>query len=71
MTKITVDNFELSEEYVERLLAQLNNKKINKREDLQRYLRKYTYRDDTARKCHLLISPNEKQESFALPYETN
>lgn len=71
MTKITVDNFELSEEYIERLLAQLKNKKINKREDLQRYLRKYTYMDDTARKCHLLISPNEKQESFALPYETS
>lgn len=71
MTKVTVDNFELTEEYVNRLLAQLKEGKVNKREDLQRYLRKYTYMDDPARKCHLLISPNEKQESFALPYESN
>ena len=71
MTKVTVENFELSEEYVNRLLAQLKNKQINNREDLQRYLSKYTYMDDASRKCHLLISPNEKQESFALPYEPN
>lgn len=71
MTKVIVDNFELSEDYVNRLLTQLKNKKISKREDLQRYLSKYTYMDDTARKCHLLISPTEKQESFALPYESN
>lgn len=71
MTKVIVDSFELNEEYINRLLRQLKKEKINNREDLQRYLRKYSYMDDTARKCHLLISPNEKQESFALPYESN
>lgn len=71
MSKVIVDNFELSEEYVNRLLAQLKDERVNKPEDLQRYLRKYTYMDDAARQCHLLISPNEKQESFALPYESN
>lgn len=69
MSKIVVDNFELSEEYVERLLLQLKEERVNKREDLQKYLRKYTYMNDTGRKCHLLISPSEKQQSFALPYE--
>lgn len=71
MTKVIVDSFELNEEYINRLLRQLKKEKINNREDLQRYLRKYSYMDDTARKCHLLISPNEKRESFALPYESN
>ncbi|HZW68937.1 MAG TPA: hypothetical protein VFF20_10140 [Pseudogracilibacillus sp.] len=69
MAKVVVDNFELSEEYVKRLLAELKEEKIRKPEDLQRYLKKYSYMNDAARKCHLLISPNEKQESFALPYE--
>lgn len=69
MSKVVVDKFELSEEYVKRLLAELKGERITKPEDLQRYLKKYTYMNDAARKCHLLISPNEKQESFALPYE--
>lgn len=69
MTKVVVDDFELSEEYVERLLAQLKDERVRNKEDLQRYLRKYSYMNDTARQCHLLISPSEKQESFALPYK--
>lgn len=69
MAKVVVDNFELSEEHVKRLLAELKEEKITKHEDLQRYLQKYSYLNDAARKCHLLISPSEKQESFALPYE--
>jgi len=69
MSKIIVDGFELSEEYIKRLLAQLKDQRVNKREDLERYLQKYSYMDDAARKCHLLISPSDKKESFALPYE--
>lgn len=69
MTKVMVEDFELSEQYIERLLFQLKGERVRNREDLQRYLRKYTYMNDPARKCHLLISPNEKQASFALAYE--
>ncbi|HLS22551.1 MAG TPA: hypothetical protein VK037_01400 [Pseudogracilibacillus sp.] len=69
MTKVTVDQFVLSDDYIQRLLQELRKEKVRNREDLQRYLRKYTYMDDPGRKCHLLISPSEKQPSFALPYD--
>lgn len=69
MTKVVVGEFELSEEYVKRLLTELKDERVKNAEDLQRYLRKFTYMNDTARQCHLLISPSEKQQSFALPYE--
>lgn len=69
MTKIIIDNFELSDEYINRLLAQLKEERVNSPEDLQRYLKNYTYMKDETRQCHLLISPSEKKESFAFPYE--
>lgn len=69
MTKIVVGNFELREEYVDRLLAQLKSERVNTKEDLKRYLKNYEYMDDPSRKCHLLISPNTKKESFAFPYD--
>lgn len=69
MSKIVVDDFVLTDEYIKRLLAKLKNQGIKTEQDLQKYLKKYTYMNDTARKCHLLISPNDKKESFALPYD--
>lgn len=69
MTKITVGNFELTDEYVKRLLAKLKEERIRNKEDLAKYLRNYEYMDDPARKCHLLISPSPKKESFAFPYD--
>lgn len=69
MEKVVVGNFELSEEYIQRLLAELKNQGIKTESDLQKYLKNYTYMNDTTRKCHLLISPNDKKQSFALPYD--
>jgi len=69
MAKVVVGNFELSDEYIERLLRELKREGVKTEADLQKYLKNYTYLDDPARKCHLLISPNDKKQSFALPYE--
>jgi hypothetical protein len=69
MVKIVVDQFELTAEYTERLFAELKDKGVKSEQDLQKYLKSYSYMNDTSRKCHLLISPNDKKESFALPYE--
>lgn len=69
MDKVVVDQFELSETYIERLLQELKKEKVTDRQTLQEYLKTYTYMKDQGRKCHLLISPSEKQPSFALPFE--
>lgn len=69
MPKIVIDQFQLTEEYIKILLTELKEKGIGNQDDLQRYLKDYSYMNDTTRKCHLLISPNDKKESFAFPYE--
>jgi len=69
MTKIMVEQFELSEDYINRLLINLQHAGVKNTTDLKRYLKDYSYAKDTSRKCHLLISPDDKKESFALPYE--
>lgn len=69
MSKIVVGNFTLTDEYVKRLLTELKNDRVKTKEDLKRYLRNYTYMNDSSRKCHLLISPSPKKENFAFPYD--
>lgn len=69
MAKIAVEQYELSKNEIDMLLVELKDKGITNAKELQRYLKGYAYMKDTARKCHLLISPNDKKESFALPYD--
>lgn len=69
MSKVVVSQFELTDEYIKRLLNELKDQGVKTEQDLQKYLINYSYMNDTSRKCHLLISPNDKKESFALPYE--
>lgn len=64
-----VDNFELTEEYIKRLLAELKEDHIHTKEDLAKYLQGYKYMNDPTRACHLLISPTPKKKNFAFPYE--
>lgn len=64
-----IGEFELTKEYTDRLLAQLKEERVRNKEDLERYLRNYEYMNDTARKCHLLISPSPKKQNFAFPYD--
>lgn len=64
-----IGDFELTNEHIQRLLAQLKKDHINTKEDLQKYLRNYNYMNDPSRKCHLLISPSPKRENFAIPYD--
>lgn len=69
MSKVVVGQYELTENQKKLLLAKLKSERINNEADLQRYLKNYEYMDDPTRRCHLLISPTDKKESFALPYD--
>jgi len=69
MSKVTVGQYELTKKQVQLLLSQLKTERVRNSEDLQRYLKNYEYMDDPSRRCHLLISPTDKKESFAIPYD--
>jgi len=69
MGKIKVENFELSDDYVERLLHELKVEGIKTKRDLEKYLKDYSYTKDTSLKTHLLVSKNKKKQNFALPFD--
>ena len=69
MKKITVDGFTLTEEFKQRLLAELKDETVKTDEDLERYLSGYWYTKDMAHESHLLLSPSKKKQNFALPFE--
>lgn len=64
-----IDDFELTKEYIDRLLADLKEDNVQNEEDLARYLKDFKYMNDPTRECHLLISPTPKKKNFAFPYE--
>lgn len=69
MDKICVDDFQLSEQHIQLLLAELKEEKVSTKEQLKRYLQNYEYVNDPTRQFHLLLSPTKKKKNFALPYD--
>jgi len=69
MKRITIDGFELNEDYMKRLLNDLKKEGVKTEKDLEMYLKDYWYTKDVANQSHLLLSPTPKKKSFAFPFE--
>ena len=69
MERLEVDGFELNKEQIDMLLEELNDDKVKKPADLERYLKNHSYIKDAARNYHLLVSKSPKKRNFAIPFE--
>lgn len=69
MKKVVVDGFELTDEYIKRLLFDLKNDKVKNEDDLNTYLKNHWYTKDNQTKSHLLLDKYNKKRNFALPFD--
>ena len=69
MKKVIVDGFELSDEYIKRLLFDLKDEKVKNEDDLNHYLKNHWYTKDHQTKSHLLLDKYNKKRNFAFPFE--
>lgn len=71
MKQVIVDGFELTDEYIKRLLSDLKEEKIKNETDLQLYLNDHWYTKDMSLQSHLLLCRHPKKRNFALPFDEN